>query len=158
MAEQGLTALSVPEAQGGLGMDDIAWSLLTQELGYYAIPDSLADTAYVATGLLTGLPESTPRRGELLEKIAEGAVRIAVGHPVNLLVADAHLAGVLLLEHGGEVHAVPRAQVDIERNPSIDSSRRLSESAGIRRNRPAWRMRRQAVRCGVPRSTGGLWR
>ena len=50
MAEQGLTALSVPEAQGGLGMDDIAWSLLTQELGYYAIADSLADTAYVATG------------------------------------------------------------------------------------------------------------
>ncbi len=149
MAEQGLTALSVPEAQGGLGMDDIAWSLLTQELGYYAIPDSLADTAYVATGLLTGLPESTPRRGELLEKIAEGAVRIAVGHPVNLLVADAHLAGVLLLEHGGEVHAVPRAQVDIERNPSIDSSRRLSRiswhpteqtrMADAEAGRPLWR-------------------
>ena len=125
MAEQGLTALSVPEAQGGLGMDDIAWSLLTQELGYYAIPDSLADTAYVATGLLAGLAQGAPRREELLGKIAEGGVRIAVGHPINPLVADAHLAEVLLLEHQGEVHAVPRAQIDIERNASIDSSRRL---------------------------------
>ena len=51
IAEQGLTALSVPEAEGGLGMDDLTWALMTQELGYYAIPDSLADTAYVAAGL-----------------------------------------------------------------------------------------------------------
>ncbi|MCD1638209.1 acyl-CoA/acyl-ACP dehydrogenase [Pseudomonas stutzeri] len=149
MAEQGLTALSVPEAQGGLGMDDIAWSLLTQELGYYAIPDSLADTAYVATGLLAGLPEGTPRRDELLEKIAEGAVRIAVGHPVNLLVADAHLAEVLLLEHDGEVHAVPRAEIDIERNPSIDSSRRLG--------RISWNPTAQTRMAGA--DTGrALWR
>ena len=37
IAEQGLTALSIPEAFGGLGMDDVAWALMTQELGYYAI-------------------------------------------------------------------------------------------------------------------------
>ena len=61
IAEQGLTALSVPEAVGGLGMDDVAWALMTQELGYYAIPDSLADTAYVATGLLAGLPAGIRR-------------------------------------------------------------------------------------------------
>ncbi|AQZ96463.1 acyl-CoA dehydrogenase family protein [Halopseudomonas phragmitis] len=126
MAEQGLTALSVPEAQGGLGMDDIAWSLMTQELGYYAIADSMADTAYVATGLLNALPAGTPRRDELLAQIAEGDVRIAVGHPVNPLVADVHLADVVLVEHQGEVHALSREQIGYERNPSIDSSRRLS--------------------------------
>ena len=54
IAEQGLTALSVPEDFGGLGMDDVAWALMTQELGYYAIPDSLADTAYVASALIAG--------------------------------------------------------------------------------------------------------
>ncbi|MCL5041337.1 MAG: acyl-CoA/acyl-ACP dehydrogenase [Gammaproteobacteria bacterium] len=126
MADQGLTALSVPEAQGGLGMDDIAWSLLTQELGYYAIADSMADTAYVATGLLAQLPDNTPRRDELLARIAEGDVRIAVAHSVNPLVADVHLADVVLLEHQGAVHALPREQLGYERNPSIDSSRRLS--------------------------------
>ncbi len=74
--KQGLTALSVPEAEGGLGMDDSAWALMTQELGYYAIPDSLADTAYVATGLLTSLPSGHPASSSL-PRIAEGTVRIA---------------------------------------------------------------------------------
>ena len=62
LAEQGLTALSVPEDCGGLGMDDVAWSLMTQELGYYAIPDSLADTAYVSAGLIKALPAGSHGR------------------------------------------------------------------------------------------------
>ena len=82
LAEQGMTALSVPEARGGLGMDDIARSLMTQELGYYAIPDSLADTAYVAAGMLAGLPQGEARDARLAQ-IAEGSIRVAVGHPVN---------------------------------------------------------------------------
>lgn len=126
MAEQGLTALSVPEALGGLGMDDVAWALMTQELGYYAIADSMADTAYVATGLLASLSESVPQRNELLARVAEGNVRIAVAHSVNPLVADVHLADVVLVEHQGAVHALSRDQLGYERNPSIDSSRRLS--------------------------------
>lgn len=127
IAEQGLTALSVPEDCGGLGMDDVAWALMTQELGYYAIPDSLADTAYVASGLLAGLSESVDGRAGWLTQIAEGGIRIAVGHPVNPLVADAHLADLLLLAHDDEVHAVPRPLADVIANPSIDASRRLSQ-------------------------------
>ncbi len=127
IAEQGLTALSVPEACGGLGMDDVAWALMTQELGYYAIPDSLADTAYVAAGLLSALPEGTAGRDEALVQIADGSIRVAVGHPINPLVADAHLADRLLLAHGDEVHLLPRQLVDVIASPSIDASRRLSQ-------------------------------
>ncbi|EXF93399.1 acyl-CoA dehydrogenase [Pseudomonas fluorescens HK44] len=125
IAEQGLTGLSVPEEFGGLGMDDVAWALMTQELGYYAIPDSLADTAYVASALIAALPAQTAARGEWLERVVEGSIRIAIGHPVNPLVADANVAELLLLAHGDEVHAVPRAQFDVQANPSIDASRRL---------------------------------
>lgn len=125
IAEQGLTALSVPEACGGLGMDDVAWALMTQELGYYAIPDSLADVAYVAAGLIRALPEGRGEREAWLARIAEGSIRIAVGHPVNPLVADAHTADLLLLAHDDDVHAVPRAAVEVVANPSIDQSRRL---------------------------------
>ncbi|MCY1389249.1 Acyl-CoA dehydrogenase [compost metagenome] len=125
IAEQGLTALSVPEEFGGLGMDDVAWSLMTQELGYYAIPDSLADTAYVAAGLLKGLPEGSHARATWLPRIADGSVRLAIGHPINPLVPDAPLAEVLILAHGDEVHAVPRQQVEVQANASIDASRRL---------------------------------
>ena len=90
LAGQGLTALSVPEAEGGLGLGDMDWALMTQELGYYAIPDSLADTAYVAAGLLADLPEGHPLRRDWLPRVADGSARLAVGHPVNPWVADAH--------------------------------------------------------------------
>ena len=46
IAAQGLTGLSVPESFGGMGMSDVDWALVTQELGYYAIPDSLSETAF----------------------------------------------------------------------------------------------------------------
>ncbi|MDU9394828.1 acyl-CoA dehydrogenase family protein [Pseudomonas sp. zfem002] len=125
IAAQGLTALSIPEEDGGLGMDDVAWALMTQELGYYAIPDSLADTAYVAVGLLRELAPGHQARVELLPRIAEGSLRLAIGHAVNPLVSDAQLAEVLILPHGEQIHLLPRSAVDVEANPSIDASRRL---------------------------------
>lgn len=152
MAEQGLTALSVPEHAGGLGLNDVAWSLMTQELGYYGIPDSMADTAYVAAGLLAALSSaaqnvtaqngtahnSVAQTDELLGGIAGGELRLALQHPVNPLVADAHLADFILLMEGvnpagntdisqAALHCVPRRDVDISLHPSIDSSRRLSQ-------------------------------
>lgn len=125
IAAQGLTGLSVPETFGGMGMSDVDWALVTQELGYYAIPDSLAETACIAAGLLGALPPEIEVRGEWLPRIVDGSARIAVGHPVNPLVADAHLADLLLLHHEGEVHAVSRDAVEVTANPSVDLSRRL---------------------------------
>ncbi len=130
IADQGLTGLSVPEAEGGLGLGDVDWSVMTQELGYYAIPDSLADTAYVAAGLLAGLPPGHAQRAAWLPRVVDGTCRIAVGHPVNPWVADAHLADLLLLPHptaeGCELHAVPQDAVELTALTSIDESRRLA--------------------------------
>lgn len=133
LAEQGLTALSVPEALGGLGLGDLDWSLMTQELGYFGIPDSLADTAYLATGLLAALPAAHPLRITWLPRIADGSARIAVGHPVNPWVSDAHMADLLLLAHpagsGCEWHALAPEQVQVTPQASIDASRRLATVA-----------------------------
>ncbi|WP_020653299.1 acyl-CoA dehydrogenase family protein [Massilia niastensis] len=129
IAAQGMFSLSVPEADGGMGLGDVDWALLTQELGYYAIPDSMSDTAYVATGLLAALDAGHPLRAAWLPRIADGSCRIAVGHPVNPWVADAELADLLLLPHGTEVHAVPRTAVTVSALPSIDASRRLAQVA-----------------------------
>ena len=130
IAQQGLTGLSVPEAEGGLGLGDLDWALMTQELGYYAIPDSLADTACIAAGMLAGLAPSHALRSTWLPRIVDGSCRIAVGHPVNPWVADAHLADLLLLPHatpqGLELHAVPGSAVEITPLRSIDASRRLA--------------------------------
>jgi alkylation response protein AidB-like acyl-CoA dehydrogenase len=125
LAEQGLTALSVPEKFDGLGLDDLDWVLVQQELGYYAIPDSLSDTAYLAVYLLNGLPDASPLKQEWLPRIASGKARIAVGHPVNPLVADAKLADLMLLHHQGELHALRAGEGELTFNPSIDMSRRL---------------------------------
>ncbi|MEI8155280.1 MAG: acyl-CoA dehydrogenase family protein [Burkholderiales bacterium] len=130
IAQQGLTGLSVPEAEGGLGLGDMDWALMTQELGYYAIPDSLADTACIAAGMLAGLVPGHALRSTWLPRIVDGSCRIAVGHPVNPWVADAHLADLLLLPHatpqGLELHVVPGSAVEITPLRSIDASRRLA--------------------------------
>ena len=125
LADQGLTALSVPEAYGGMGLGDLDWVLIQQELGYYAIPDSLAATAYLAVHLLKGLPDGNKLKDEWLPKVAAGNARIAVGNGVNPFVADAANADLLLLGHHDEVHALKPAQVQLEHQPSIDASRRL---------------------------------
>lgn len=130
IAGQGLLGLSVPEADGGMGLGDIDWALMTQELGYYALPDTLADTAYVASAMLAGLAGEHPLRAEWLPRIADGSCRIAVGHPVNPWVADAGGADLLLLPNqtaqGLELHAVPRAEVSVSDCASIEASRRLA--------------------------------
>ncbi len=129
LAEQGLTGLSIPEAEGGLGCNELDWVLMAQELGYYAVPDSLLSTACLAVGLLTALPVDAPVRNEWLPRVLAGNARIAVGHPIDPLVADAHVANLLLLHHGGEVHAVSRSDVDLVLNPSVDPARRLHSVA-----------------------------
>lgn len=125
LAEQGLTALSVPERFGGLGQDDLDWVLILQELGYHGIPDSLSDAAYLAAGILGDLPEESGLPQEWLPRLVEGRARLTVGHPINPLVHDAELADLILLWHDDEVHATTPDRVSLELNPSIDRSRRL---------------------------------
>lgn len=125
LADQGLTALSVPEAHGGMGLGEVDWVLVHQELGYHGIPDSLTDCAYLAVGLLNALPAGHELQKTWLPRIAEGRARVAVGHPINPLVADAEAADLLLLCHDGEVHAVVPQAVEAVLQPSIDLSRRL---------------------------------
>ena len=125
LADQGLTALSVPEAFGGIGLGATDWVLVQQELGYHGIPDSLVDTAFLAVWLLNQLPASVELKRAWLPRIAEGRARVAIGHPVNPLVADAEAADLLLMWHQDEIHALGREQVQLRDNPSIDLSRRL---------------------------------
>ena len=133
IADQGLMGLSVPESECGMGLGDVDWSLMTQELGYYAIPDTVPDTAYLAAGVLSALAEAHPVRRTWLRHIAEGTCNIAIGHPNNPLVADAHVADLLLLSDpdatGGVLHAVPRDAVVVTPHRSIDVSRRLGSVA-----------------------------
>lgn len=123
LAELGLTGITVPEAQGGLGMGPVDFVLLARECGYVALPEPLVHNVLVAVPLLVELG------GELAEQwlpaIAAGEARVAVGLEQNLLVEDAHIAGLLLLQRGDTLLAALPSQVTLRRNESVDPSRRL---------------------------------
>ena len=125
IAEQGVMALSIPEAYDGLGMGDVMWSLIAQELGYYAIPDSLIDTAYVAAYLIIQLPDDVAQKATWLQQIGTGELRVSIAHVEQQFVADAHLADVIFYFTADALHVLSGDAVLLVDNPSIDSSRRL---------------------------------
>ncbi len=129
VTSQGLTSLSIPEEFGGMGLGDLDWVLLLQEVGYHGIPDSLSDAAYLGVGLLAGLPDGNAYKARWLERMVEGRARLAISHPLNPLVHDAGIADLILLWHEDEIHAATPEQVELCLNASIDQSRRLYKLA-----------------------------
>jgi alkylation response protein AidB-like acyl-CoA dehydrogenase len=123
LAELGLTGMTVPEEHGGLGMSELDFVLLAQECGYVALPEPLVHTVLVAVPMLKDIG------GELaaqwLPKIAAGEARVVVGLEQNLLVEDAHVADLILLQKGESLYAVTPEQVTLRHNESVDPSRKL---------------------------------
>ena len=124
LVELGLTGLTVPEEFGGLGMNELDFVLLAQESGYVALPEPLVNVALVAVPLLNRFG-SDALKNEWLPKIASGEAKVVVGLEQNLLIEDAHIADLLLLEKGGSFYAVPAANASLSYNESVDRSRRL---------------------------------
>ena len=123
LTELGLVGITVPEEHGGLGMSELDFVLLAQECGYVALPEPLVHTALVAVPLLRDLGGELA--AEWLPGIAAGESKVVVGLERNLLVEDAHVADLLLLERGGDLFALTPDQVALRRNESVDPSRRL---------------------------------
>lgn len=123
LAELGLTGLTVAEEHGGLGMSELDFVLLAQECGYVALPEPLVHTALVAVPALQSIG------GELaaqwLPKIATGEAKVVVGIDQNMLIEDAHVADLLILQRGDAVVAATADQVSLRHNESIDPSRKL---------------------------------
>ncbi len=124
LAELGLTGMTVPEDFGGLGMSAVDFVLLAQECGFVALPEPLVETVLVAVPLIDALSVDAVKFA-WLPRIASGEAKVAVGLSPNLLVADAHIADLLLLQHGDELHAVTKSQVELTHNESVDPSRKL---------------------------------
>ncbi|MCU1748000.1 acyl-CoA dehydrogenase family protein [Pseudomonas sp. 6D_7.1_Bac1] len=122
----GLSALTVPEEFGGMGMHALDFVLLAQECGYAGMPEPLVDTMLIGVPLLAGLDKRHAALKQYwLASVAEGSARLAVAEPGNPLVSDAHVADLLLLAHGDEVHALKPEAVRLTRNVSVDPSRQL---------------------------------
>lgn len=122
-AEIGVPGLLVPESHGGLGLDEIDLVLLLEEAGRAALPEPVIATAAVGVPLIAGLGSALA--DTWLPRIADGSALIAVGHEVSPFVSDAHVAQLLLMQRGDEVHAVAPADAELVAQPSNDPSRRL---------------------------------
>jgi len=130
LAELGVLGAVVPEAHGGLGLDERDLVLLLEETGRAALPLPVVATAAVAVPLLGELAETGAAgarlAGHWLPRIAAGDAIVAVGHPEDPFVTDAPVADLLLLAHGDELHAVERtAALRWVRHPANDPGRRL---------------------------------
>jgi alkylation response protein AidB-like acyl-CoA dehydrogenase len=115
--------MTVPEEHGGLGMTELDFVLLARECGYVALPEPLVHTALVAVPMLAAIGGDLASRW--LPKVASGEARVIVGLEQNLLVEDAHVADLLLLQCAGGIAAATPGQVTLRHNASVDPSRRL---------------------------------
>lgn len=127
LAELGLTGMTVPESFGGLGMNELDFILIAQECGYVAMPSSLVHQSLVAVPTINAL---TGEKGEALAaewlpKVAEGSAKVIVGLESNALVEDAHIADLLIMQQGDQLHALTADQFTYQYNESVDPSRKL---------------------------------
>jgi alkylation response protein AidB-like acyl-CoA dehydrogenase len=124
LADLGVLGLLVPERAGGLGLDAVSLVLPLEETGRAALPDPVVETALVAAPLLAALEDR--ERAELwLQRIAAGDAVVTVGSALVPWVAHADAAAFVLLPDGDDLHAVARADVELERVPHLDGAQRL---------------------------------
>jgi alkylation response protein AidB-like acyl-CoA dehydrogenase len=124
LAEIGVTGLLAAEEHGGMGEGETTLVLLLEEAGRAALPEPVIGTAVVAVPLLRELGGALA--AEWLPRIAAGEAIVAVGHPVSPFVEDAHVADLLLLVHGDQLHAVRPADARITEQPANDPGRRIA--------------------------------
>jgi hypothetical protein len=115
--------MMAPLELGGSGLDEVAAVLIAEACGRVALPEPLLEHAVVALPLLV----ATGAGSGLLTSAVQGEALLAIGHPINPLVANADVAAALLLENEGEVHLVPASAIALRRRESFDQFRHLFE-------------------------------
>lgn len=118
--DMGLLGICAPEEKGGLSLGLIDLAGIAEAAGYVALPEPLVEMAGVTVPLLASLEDDR----NWVDRALAGEI-IAIGHPANPFVADADIAGALLLGRGDEIHLVERGAVTLSREESFDPFRRL---------------------------------
>ncbi|WP_420383460.1 acyl-CoA dehydrogenase family protein [Novosphingobium sp.] len=118
IAENGLSALLLPESAGGLGLTEIDFALIAIEAGYAALPEPLVESAGVAMPMLASLAADHAL-------LADPASIVAIAPAINPAVASADGAQAILVEREGRALLVMRADARLTPVPTIDPLRRL---------------------------------
>jgi alkylation response protein AidB-like acyl-CoA dehydrogenase len=126
MAEIGIVGVTTAEVRGGMGGDEVDLVLLLEEAGRAALPEPLVET--VAVGVPTLAEAGTEeQKDHWLPRIARGEAIVSVQIAGAPYAVDADDADLLLLERGGELHALSRDAFGARPVRSIDGARRIFE-------------------------------
>lgn len=124
LVDQGWTAIAIPEAYGGQGLDAVWWALLAEEAGRAALPCPLVEAALVGAPTLAQLGNDSLAE-TWLPRVVRGEGLVLAALSDEPLTAHAQLADLLLLEHEGAVHAVDRSDVTLVTELSVDRCRQV---------------------------------
>ena len=109
LVEMGVVGLTVPEADGGLGMTEVDLVLLLEEAGRAALPEPLMESALLAPHVPGG-----------------GSAKVAAAPADATHVAGAASADVVVV--GSTVYPAPTG---VQPQPSVDRARRLVRTADV---------------------------
>jgi alkylation response protein AidB-like acyl-CoA dehydrogenase len=117
LAEMGVVGVLAPEANGGLGLDEVDLVLLLEETGRVALPEPIVDTVAVAVPLLTAMGN------EQLDAVVTGGITACVTGPPVGYSTWADTATVFISSTNGRL----LAPMEITPHASVDGSRRMFE-------------------------------
>jgi alkylation response protein AidB-like acyl-CoA dehydrogenase len=136
-ADQGWTALIIPETYGGLGLGNVELAVVAEEMGRACMPGPLFATMCATAAIVSAGTEEQKRRW--LEPIAAGEMRATVALGPEF-VLDAGVADLVLRFTDRGIAEVEGAT--IVRTPSIDETRKLYSLGGAAGSQPAEEGRR----------------
>ncbi len=119
LGDLGVLGLLVPEAQGGLGSEEILLAVALEEVGYVAAPGPIGEVVTLAAPILAASPDETV----LLQKVLAGEALIACATSKSL-VPYAQVSDAVLLLHDDRVELARRADVIVTPLATVDGSRR----------------------------------
>ena len=132
IADLGVLSSNLPEKDGGFGIDQVALSLMIEEMGYVALPEPVAEQIFLINDLMPLLPDSIKK--EIKNTYQTGSKFISVAHPLSpnpLFLNDA--AGLLLFNEDSYQFALTE-DIDFIHLVSNDPSRELSKINSIQKS------------------------
>jgi alkylation response protein AidB-like acyl-CoA dehydrogenase len=124
LAELGVLGGVLDERDGGLGLNDLDLVLVLEETGRAALPGPVVEHTAVALRLLESLGSDELKK-QWLARAASGEALVALSLDAVPYVSHADAASLVILQRADALHAVPRADVRIAPQRSVDGSRRL---------------------------------
>jgi alkylation response protein AidB-like acyl-CoA dehydrogenase len=123
LGELGVFALTIDEDCGGLGLDQRDAVGVYEETGRAGAPGPIAEAFAISQCLQAAAPST--RRDEILAGIAEGTIVATLGLGEDPLIESADIADLIVAQHGDDLHALTRDDVELVHQPVADVHRHL---------------------------------